>query len=129
MSATIRRKLAALERAVTPEPAQSMLVLAEPGPEATDEDRRRYQEQIAAGRAAGSLVILICPLGPRRREHEGRGCKIVGSEAEAAMLIAANQRGEEPGQSRLREILDQRAGVILTPELVKQLYPEKWCRR
>jgi len=122
MSATIRRKLAALERAVTPKPERPAVMLFEPGPEATEEDRQRYREQIEAGSVVGALVVVVRQ-GSVRREHE-RGCVFVGSEAEAMILIAANQPGDEPGQTRLTEIIEKRAGAIVTPEFVRQRYPE-----
>ena len=122
MSATIRRKLAALERAVTPKPERPAVMLFEPGPEATEEDRQRYREQIEAGSVVGALVVVVRQ-GSVRREHE-RGCVFVGSEAEAMILIAANQPGDEPGQTRLGEVFDQLTGVIMTPELARQRYPE-----
>ena len=75
-----------------------------------------------AGKAAGALVVVVRQ-GYCRREHE-RGCVFVGSEAEAMILIAANQPGDEPGQTRLGEVFDQLTGVIMTPELARQRYPE-----
>lgn len=129
MSTALKRKLAVLERAVTPKAdfPPAVLMLFEPGPEATAEERRTFAEQMAAGRTSDALVIVIAPLRSLVRQMMEGGFTYVGTEAEAMLLAAANQPGAEPGKSKLQEALEQREGKVMTPELAQELFPgSRW---
>lgn len=71
MSTTMRRKLERLQSdldEIKPVPPRPVRLIAKPGPDATETERKAYAEAVAWSKAEAGTLIVLTPLMPLRRQ-------------------------------------------------------------
>jgi len=112
MSAVLKRRLEKIEAVAMQPPAPKVRMLFEPLEGASEAEREQYARNLAEAKAKGEQVIIISPLKALERKTHEDGCRIVGSEAEAALCAAALQPSTTGRRNALEDMLPQILGRV-----------------
>ena len=117
MSAMLKRRIKQAEEAIMPKPAQIVVILLDPGAEASADDRASFNQRIDSAIGNGQRVVIVD--GSTNRD-ERAGVEYVDSEFEAQLIALATQPSEEGGKSRLSDMLAGLSGNVLGVRTFKE---------
>lgn len=126
MSTSMRRQLERLQAdldGLKPKPLRPVRLIARPGPDATEEQRKAYDEALAWSRAQGGPgvnLVVLTPLEPTRREIVNSVMHI-GNEVEAHLTVLALQPSESGNATRLDDVMAGLSGNVLGAGGVMQM--------
>lgn len=126
MSTSMRRQLERLQAdldGLKPKPLRPVRLIARPGPDATEEQRKAYAEALAWSRAQGGPgvnLVVLTPLEPTRREIVNSVMHI-GNEVEAHLTVLALQPSESGNATRLDDVMAGLSGNVLGAGGVMQM--------
>ena len=127
MSTSMRRQLERLQAdldELKPKPLRPVRLIAGPGPDATEEQRKAYAEALAWSKAQGGgqgvNLIVFTPMEITRREIVD-GVMYVGNEVEAHLKALALQPSENGKATRLDDVMASLSGNVIGAGGVMQM--------
>lgn len=126
MSTNMRRQLERLQAdldGLKPKPLRPVRLIARPGPDATEEQRKAYAEALAWSRAQGGPgvnLVILTPLEPTKREIVN-SVMYIGNEVEAHLTVLALQPSESGNATRLDDVMAGLSGNVLGAGSVMQM--------
>lgn len=112
MSTALKRRLERIEAAALPPPTKKIRMLAEPMAGASDEERTRYAQELAAAKVECDLVIVVSALAPLRPYEEG-GCLIVGTVVEGQLAMLDAMPSTQGNSNALDDLLKDLPGTVM----------------
>lgn len=123
MSAILRRRIEKIEGAVMPKPVQRVVILLDPGVEASADDRAAFNQDIDFAIDNGQLVVIVSGKNANTQLERG-GVEFVESETEAQLIVLARQPSEQGRADKLADVMAGLSGNVMGVSNCKDKYDE-----
>lgn len=112
MSTLLKRRLEKIEAAVMPKPLVDVVILIDPGADASAEDRGAFEHGIESAIANRQRVVVVL----RKKtdaQIERNGVEYADTETEAQMIALAIQPSAQGRADKLADVLADLSGNVL----------------
>jgi len=109
---TLLRRLEKIEAAVMPKPLVDVVILIDPGADASAENRGAFEQAIESA-IANSLRVVVVPRKKTDSQIGRNGVDYADTETEAQMIALAIQPSDQGRANKLSDVLADLSGNVI----------------